>query len=332
MPYSNFHHQCSIGTIDVGDLGEITACLILLFALDKMQVGNFPKPQTLRHFLDSLFGNAAVSGHAFGHRRVWSDNLKNLWDQGYVFFNHFDRLQGGISVDVLEKAWARGAALIAFPGTNYYDLVIPVLLPNTKSMTCILIQVKNRKDDDLTRGLRMEAMDLMNKASTSLSKKGIEAHFFIHMALRTTGTPMAFFDVSGYQQSRRNAGDDETEDQMGVDEPGKDDKNEEKREGGKHKKKQQGGNGKKKADNTSKKKQADKRTIQEEDDRGKKTEHYVVVSCGLDEKIFPSLGDGEAESKRIVSLLQNLLRLKTADNFENLTPYQRNLAPISHKS
>jgi hypothetical protein len=308
----NFHQQCALGTIDGGDLGEITVCLILLFAFDKLQVRDDPTSQTLKHFFESLFGEKTIKNKARNHKKRWSEKVKRIWNEGCVFFTHFDRLQGEMSVHVLERAWARGAALISFPGTADYDMVIPVLLPMTKEMTCILVQAKNRKHDQMGGALRIEAMTLMDGSLNSLSKEGINAHFFIHMALRTSADPEIFFDVDGYQQGNPRkstlrdffkAAGNKTQG------PSRD----------------IGDNAPKMDDEPQDAKQL------ETNDNNKEIDKYVLVSCGLSDGIFPSLGAGETESKRIASLLQNLLRLKTADNFENLTPYQRNLAPISRK-
>lgn len=59
-----------------------------------------------------------------------------------------------------------------------------------------------------------------------------------------------------------------------------------------------------------------------------RTNNYVVVSCGLDNMIYPSLAGQSDDGKRIAILLQQLLRLKTFDRYEKLSNYQKSLAPI----
>lgn len=233
-------------------------------------------------------------------------SIFRIWDSTEKDFIDAEDNGGIVALPVLLSSFDKTETTpLAQPQpVKNYDLVIPVLLPKTKQMRCIFIQAKNRKHDQMGKGLRIEAMALMKRASKSLSKVGIEANFFIHMALRTSRTPDVFFDVAGYQKGTRK---DETKDDQNKDEP-----------------------------ESMEVDSSDEDDEQEGDEprtkKGEKIEKYVIASCGLSDDIFPSLSIREAEFKRIVPLLQNLLRLKTAENFEKLTPYPQKLAPISLNS
>jgi hypothetical protein len=79
------------------------------------------------------------------------------------FFNHFVRATRPPTQDLLWQVYQRGAAFMPelnFPGC---DIIVPICLPDAKNpksrpmMTFIAVQVKNRKGDKLTAGLRNEA-------------------------------------------------------------------------------------------------------------------------------------------------------------------------------
>ena len=81
-------------------------------------------PQTVYEFLASLFGDYVVSSAGLdsnkaGERIVW------LMMNGFVCFNHFVRLEGPVNDTVL---WGRGAAFFTYPGTAYFDIIIPVAI------------------------------------------------------------------------------------------------------------------------------------------------------------------------------------------------------------
>ena len=148
-----FYRQCTVGSIDTGDIGEMVAALIFMFSFDKKQRTdvNGPMPQTVYEFLASLFGDHVVSSAGLdsnktGERMVW------LMMNGFVCFNHFVRLEGPVNDTVLRQAWGRGTALFTYPGTAYFDIIIPVAIPDDNEMSYIIIQ-----GDQLTKGLENEA-------------------------------------------------------------------------------------------------------------------------------------------------------------------------------
>jgi hypothetical protein len=73
-----------------------------------------------------------------------------------VFFNHFTRLEGALNDSVLWQAWGRGVALFTYAGTAYFDIVIPVAVPDGNIMTYLIVQVKNYQDDQLGHGCLMK--------------------------------------------------------------------------------------------------------------------------------------------------------------------------------
>ncbi|KAN0070684.1 hypothetical protein V8E54_011553 [Elaphomyces granulatus] len=126
------HRYLMEGTIHVGDIGEIVASLILLFTFDKSQTRDYPSPLNLAEFIVLLFGEELCNQIS---------KTSKLPERG--------------------SAYQRGAAFMPelnFPGC---DIIVPICLPDAKNpksrpiMT--FIQVKNRKGDKLTAGLRKEA-------------------------------------------------------------------------------------------------------------------------------------------------------------------------------
>ncbi|QKX64220.1 uncharacterized protein TRUGW13939_11393 [Talaromyces rugulosus] len=182
----NFYKQCSSGSIDTGDIGEMAAALILMFAFDKKQSLDLetPKPQTVLEFVQSLFGEsqtAKLSSEQAGK------HVTKLMTKGFVFFNHFTRLEGPVNPTVLRQAWGRGTALFSYPGTAYFDIIIPVAILEDNKTSFIVIQVKNRQGDRLTDGLRNEAGIAISSAEKALPETS--AYMGILMALRTEKGP-----------------------------------------------------------------------------------------------------------------------------------------------
>jgi hypothetical protein len=113
--------------------------------------------------------------------------MYDLFANGVVFFNHFLRLTHYPTVNTLQDAFARGAALFTpfnFPGC---DLIIPVSNLSTKSYTFIIIQVKNRRNDSATPSLKNKAADDLGIAAQRLkfTSSAPLAHIAIMMCLRT---------------------------------------------------------------------------------------------------------------------------------------------------
>ncbi|KAN0084865.1 hypothetical protein V8E54_001332 [Elaphomyces granulatus] len=191
-----FHSHCALGTIDVGDIGEIVAALIFLLSFDRkhaQQVGEddrgvelYPSPVGLHSFPESLFGEEFVRTE-LGQYRDDNESIRKVMTKGFVFFNHFTRLEGAVNDSVLRQAWGRGVALFTYAGTAYFDIIIPVAVPDGNTMTYLIVQVKNRQDDQLGHGLLNEADYTISRAASRLPE--VPACLGIFMALRCKKNP-----------------------------------------------------------------------------------------------------------------------------------------------
>ncbi|KUL81368.1 hypothetical protein ZTR_09676 [Talaromyces verruculosus] len=198
----NMRKQLKLGHIDIGNVCEMAACLILLYPFDKTQdIYEAPKSVRFTTFLRSLFGQETFENHAHEHESSYDSGLINMWEGGYVFFTHFTRLDTDIDEHVLRHAWIRGCGLITVPNTHHFNLAIPVLIDD--QLQCLLIQVTNGKDYRMGSSPRDDATHAMNNARKSLSSKGVDACAFIYMALRTKSATSVAFDLS--HQSRRKS-------------------------------------------------------------------------------------------------------------------------------
>lgn len=162
-----FYMNIMKGTINLGDLGEIAAALVLLFAFDKAEQSGSPRPVKVSTFLFTLFSEDIAI--AIRERAMDRDGLRAIWEEGVVFFNHYFRLDIDPDGYALRMAFCRGCAI--FPRTGYKgcDIILPVFLPEKDKMTYILVQVKNRtQDTSITDGLGNLAKDLLKSAANEL--------------------------------------------------------------------------------------------------------------------------------------------------------------------
>jgi hypothetical protein len=60
--------------------------------------------------------------------RIYLTETMERFLDGYVFFNHFVRLQVKLSIETITRAWNRGCALMATTNTIDFDHVIPVIM------------------------------------------------------------------------------------------------------------------------------------------------------------------------------------------------------------
>ncbi|KAB8219267.1 hypothetical protein BDV33DRAFT_204584 [Aspergillus novoparasiticus] len=175
----SFYTNISKGTIHVGDVGELTAAVIMLFSFDRAHGQALPKQVKISNFLSSVFrDNISMQiKSCMGDK----EGLKLLWQEGMVFFNHFVRLQDKPSAQTLHAAYYRGAALFPPEGFKGCDLIIPVFLPSQTNMSYIIIQVKNRQNDKFTPGFRNEAKSSLKSAANLLPST---PHLGIMLSLR----------------------------------------------------------------------------------------------------------------------------------------------------
>ena len=178
------------GFINVGDIGEAVASLVLLFSFDRVHTnsldGQGPSINVQCIPLTKFLG-ASLPPKIFGemeNRAESKDEIARLWG-GYVFFNHMVKLREKPTAEILRQAFNRGAAMILpdkFPGA---DILIPIFLPEDNEMSYLIIQVKNRKDDSITRGeTRLDANQGMKLATSQLPR--VKTHLALMMCLRCT--------------------------------------------------------------------------------------------------------------------------------------------------
>lgn len=108
-----------------GDIGEVVAALLLLFAYDEKKK-QFKQPKSLsrslllRESLESLFGNQRCDDMA--QRMGTDEEMSNIWETGRVYFNHFVRLRNPPTLKTLEDAYRRVARIFlprGFPRSLY---------------------------------------------------------------------------------------------------------------------------------------------------------------------------------------------------------------------
>lgn len=106
-----FARSCFEGTVNVGDVGEITAYLLFLLAYDEavQNQQTIPAPIPLVHFMASMFG--PQPGENMGTCMVMDQDMKKVWETGQVFFNHFVKVSKVPDAAKLEETFERGAAL-----------------------------------------------------------------------------------------------------------------------------------------------------------------------------------------------------------------------------
>lgn len=177
-----FLQVCFEGSINVGDIGEMTSALILLFTFDevwKNEIGGFPGAIPLSSFLEALLGKNVASDIV---KYASTDkNMRGLCDNGKIFFNHFIKLEEKPDTKTLQKGFCRGIAFFLPDNHPGADILVPVRISNRK-MSFLAIQVKNRKGDSYSAGLREETRTSFQMASEAL---GFDVPFIgLTMALR----------------------------------------------------------------------------------------------------------------------------------------------------
>jgi hypothetical protein len=155
-PLNALIHYVHGGIVEVGFRGELLTKIVCLMAIDKALSQNdplltnqwqFTRPIPVSVFLDHLVvplqGNRTFSDGLKGVQTPDNipDGTLNIDDtklrrflNGYVFFNHFIRVDVKLSYAMLVHAWNRGAAIMCMTNTKCIDHVIPVML-DTKHNT-----------------------------------------------------------------------------------------------------------------------------------------------------------------------------------------------------
>ncbi|KAL1989368.1 hypothetical protein VTN96DRAFT_130 [Rasamsonia emersonii] len=108
------------GTIHLGDIGEMVACLVFLFTFDKAATTDLPGPIKFSTFFESLVSHDVFAD--FKIRMEDDSNMKTILDDGHIFFNHFIRATEEITPETLTLVWRCGAGIIAPTGWKGGDL------------------------------------------------------------------------------------------------------------------------------------------------------------------------------------------------------------------
>lgn len=182
-------HVAFEGSIHVGDMGEMTSALILLFTFDevwKNEIGGFPGAIPLSIFLETLLGKNVASDIV--DCASTDKDMRGLCKNGKIFFNHFTKLEEEPDKTTLQKGFYRGIAFFLPDNHPGADILIPLRISNRK-MSFLAIQVKNRKEDSYSAELRDETRTSFQVASETL---GFNVPFIgLTMALRDSENSQA---------------------------------------------------------------------------------------------------------------------------------------------
>ena len=148
-PLSALVHYVKGGIVETGFRGELITKIVCLMAMDEALRSisisenrwQFSQPILVSHFLNHLI--VPLQGYS-----TFSEGLRGVQDpdnilhgtvnvndeklqrflNGYVFFNHFIRVDVKLSYSMLVHAWNRGAGIMCMTNTKGIDHVIPVML------------------------------------------------------------------------------------------------------------------------------------------------------------------------------------------------------------
>ncbi|KZZ88587.1 hypothetical protein AAP_04910 [Ascosphaera apis ARSEF 7405] len=164
----------SRGSVDLGDVGEMIAAIILLWTMDSfMEKSDFPSSVAVHRFLEALLGTEVAKKMHISIQP--NSSLVNIWENGKIYFNHVCRSlyhdSRSFPSTLLRQAYRRGAAVFFPRNFAGADIGIPVALPGNK-FTAILIQVKNRVDGGTQQSQRLLAQDSIRTAQRVISGLG----------------------------------------------------------------------------------------------------------------------------------------------------------------
>ena len=143
LPLLALRDYVNSAVVSAGFRGELLTKVVCLMAADRTSNSSpacptewtYMRPVKVSTFLDELF--MAPGNYASFSDAVRQSDVEHSVDQtelerfldGYVFFNHFVRLQVKLSIEAVTRAWNRGCALMATTNAIGFDHVIPVMLP-----------------------------------------------------------------------------------------------------------------------------------------------------------------------------------------------------------
>jgi hypothetical protein len=142
-PLSALRDYVNSAVVSAGFCGELLTKIVCLMAADQVSKSSpachtdwtYMRPVKVSTFLDELF--VAPDNYSSFSEAIRQSKAEHSIDKmklerflnGYVFFNHFVRLQTKLSIEIITHAWNRGCALTAATNTVDFDHIIPVMLP-----------------------------------------------------------------------------------------------------------------------------------------------------------------------------------------------------------
>lgn len=149
--------------VDAGFRGELLSKIVCLLAMDELLDIRYPmspssspppehrprseirppnywryaRPVKVRDYLDSLLvppeGHESFSAALFSKYQTLEtpEDKIHRFLNGWVFFNHCVRCEIQLSIELMVRAWNRGAALICKRNAQSFDFAIPVMLEPT---------------------------------------------------------------------------------------------------------------------------------------------------------------------------------------------------------
>ncbi|PHH54910.1 hypothetical protein CFIMG_007646RA00001 [Ceratocystis fimbriata CBS 114723] len=140
--------------VNVRDVGEFIAGMILLLAFDATSCERYFKPVLVQSFLGSLLGHSIVKKAEKVFKDCGQSKVKTMLLEGNVFFN---RIQRRVTVPKMADIYNmyRSCTACYLPTSfNGVDILIPVWIPRKARRNgrfgCILIQVKNQAHHSVT--------------------------------------------------------------------------------------------------------------------------------------------------------------------------------------
>ncbi|KAL2887663.1 hypothetical protein HOO65_050784 [Ceratocystis lukuohia] len=159
-------------SVNVGDIGEFIAGLILLLAFDTASFVSFPEPLPLQVFLKNLLGDAVVKYLLTVSKDSLDLNFGMMLSFGTVFFNRIYRRVTAPSETDIYNMYRTCTACYLPPGFNGVDILIPVWVPPQDDrmgyVGCILVQVKNKAYHRFATNAMNSAYDHTNRGFTAL--------------------------------------------------------------------------------------------------------------------------------------------------------------------
>ena len=145
----------------------------------------YAKPVKVSQFVDQLIippqGYQSFSAALISKRedlKVHEDKLHQFLN-GWVFFNHFIKMEMRISIPLMARAWNRGVALICDSCTHTFDFVIPVMLAQPGDQTNLGPMFDDWNNEQLDEGCRWMSFILINSRNYHDAKNHDTAAFSI---------------------------------------------------------------------------------------------------------------------------------------------------------